>query len=567
MKTKSMLKLFAGLLLLSTISPQLSSALAQGTAFTYQGRLFDNGLPATNIYDLSIALCSTANAPGGQIGSPVVLADVPVTNGLFTVTLNNASEFGANVFDGTARWLEISVRPGLSTGAYTALSPRQSLQPTPYAIYSGNAATLGGQSATAYVAKAGDTMTGTLNLPPNGLMVGDSADLLYDLVVLNHNVGIGTAGPGALLDVAGNGVLGSTYQQLIQGVGSTLALGANSTAAEVQSKGSGVPLFLNHDGNNVVLVDAGAGNVGIGTASPHVPLEIDSPLSDVSGQEFLRFAFGPSDYNSISSFFNGNPGSSSMAFNVEYASGDIRPVMTLGGSGNVGIGTTAPGGKLHVFGNSAPGSNIPADTTVLATGDGFNNRLMSANGNQAVYLSMYNDVQGEYGELSTFDFGTGQGLELKLNANGGTVSVPVLEIRGGSDLAEPFQMSNEEISKGSLVIIDDVNPGHLKMSNHAYDTRVAGIVSGANGINPGISLHQDGAFAGGENVALSGRVYALADASFGAIKPGDMLTTSSTPGHCMKVTNHAKAQGAIIGKAMSSLENGKGMVLVLVSLQ
>jgi hypothetical protein len=128
-------------------------------------------------------------------------------------------------------------------------------------------------------------------------------------------------------------------------------------------------------------------------------------------------------------------------------------------------------------------------------------------------------------------------------------------------------MSGKDIPKGSLVIIDEHNPGQLRMSDHAYDTQVAGIVSGANGINPGISLHQDGALAGGENVALSGRVYALADASFGAIKPGDMLTTSSTPGHCMKVTNHAKAQGAIIGKAMSSLENGKGMVLVLVSLQ
>ena len=71
----------------------------------------------------------------------------------------------------------------------------------------------------------------------------------------------------------------------------------------------------------------------------------------------------------------------------------------------------------------------------------------------------------------------------------------------------------------------------------------------------------------GENVALSGRVYALADASGGAIEPGDLLTTSETPGHCMKATDHAKAQGAIIGKAMSSLNDGKGMVLVLVSLQ
>jgi hypothetical protein len=134
-------------------------------------------------------------------------------------------------------------------------------------------------------------------------------------------------------------------------------------------------------------------------------------------------------------------------------------------------------------------------------------------------------------------------------------------------VAEPFQMSHQEIPKGSVVVIDDENAGQLKLSDRAYDSRVAGIVSGANGINPGVSLHQEGVMEGGQNVALSGRVYVLADASTGAIKPGDLLTTSDTPGHAMKVTNHNHAQGAILGKAMSSLKQGKGMVLVLVTLQ
>jgi hypothetical protein len=59
----------------------------------------------------------------------------------------------------------------------------------------------------------------------------------------------------------------------------------------------------------------------------------------------------------------------------------------------------------------------------------------------------------------------------------------------------------------------------------------------------------------------------LADAANGPIQPGDLLTTSSVPGHAMKVGDHAKAQGAILGKAMGSLAQGRGMVLVLVSLQ
>jgi hypothetical protein len=105
------------------------------------------------------------------------------------------------------------------------------------------------------------------------------------------------------------------------------------------------------------------------------------------------------------------------------------------------------------------------------------------------------------------------------------------------------------------------------VSCSAYDSRVAGIISGANGVNPGISLHQEGVMDGSQNVALTGRVYALADATFGAIKPGDLLTTSDTPGHAMKASDHAKAQGAILGKAMSGLKAGRGTVLVLVTLQ
>ena len=147
------------------------------------------------------------------------------------------------------------------------------------------------------------------------------------------------------------------------------------------------------------------------------------------------------------------------------------------------------------------------------------------------------------------------------------MSVCSLTIRGGCDLAEPFRMKEETIEKGSVVVIDDEHPGQLKTSTRAYDTRVAGIVSGAQGINPGIALQQEGVLDGGQNVALSGRVYVLADASHGAIRPGDMLTTSDQPGRAMKVTNHARAEGAILGKAMTGLNHGQGMVLVLVTLQ
>jgi hypothetical protein len=156
--------------------------------------------------------------------------------------------------------------------------------------------------------------------------------------------------------------------------------------------------------------------------------------------------------------------------------------------------------------------------------------------------------------------------QAKLDVNG-TTQTKVLSITGGADVAEPFAMSGRDIPKGSVVVIDDEHPGQLKLSERAYDKRVAGIVSGAGGVNPGLTLSQHGMLEGGQNVALTGRVYALADATNGPIQPGDLLTTSSIPGHAMKVTDPSQAQGAILGKAMSRLESGRGLVLVLVTLQ
>lgn len=119
-----------------------------------------------------------------------------------------------------------------------------------------------------------------------------------------------------------------------------------------------------------------------------------------------------------------------------------------------------------------------------------------------------------------------------------------------------------------VVSIDRDRPGNLVISDKAYDKRVAGIISGAGGVNPGMLMGQAGSAANGASpVALTGRVYCWADASSSPIEPGDLLTTSDMLGHAMKVADYTKAQGAIIGKAMTGLPQGKGLVLVLVTLQ
>lgn len=102
-----------------------------GTSFTYQGYLESDGSPMNNACDFQFSLFDTA-AGGGQVGTTLTIYSQGVTDGLFTVQL----DFGFGVFDGAARWLEISVRCPAGSGNYAPLTPRQALTPTPYAIFS-----------------------------------------------------------------------------------------------------------------------------------------------------------------------------------------------------------------------------------------------------------------------------------------------------------------------------------------------------------------------------------------------------------------------------------------------
>ena len=117
----------------------VTSLFAQGTAFTYQGRLNDNGQPANGSYDLTFALFGDSNG-GSQVGNTVTNAGTGVSSGLFTATL----DFGPGVFTGTNLWLEVAVRANGSAGGYTTLSPRQPVLPTPYAIMASTANSLSG---------------------------------------------------------------------------------------------------------------------------------------------------------------------------------------------------------------------------------------------------------------------------------------------------------------------------------------------------------------------------------------------------------------------------------------
>src|SRR5262249_46784115 len=106
-------------------------AFAQGTAFTYQCYLTQNGTALNGVYDLQFSLYS-ANNGGSQVGATLTTAAASVNGGLYTAQL----DFGAGIFNGQPRWLQIAIRPS-GGGTYTPLV-RQLLTPAPYAIFAGS---------------------------------------------------------------------------------------------------------------------------------------------------------------------------------------------------------------------------------------------------------------------------------------------------------------------------------------------------------------------------------------------------------------------------------------------
>src|SRR5215470_1752683 len=149
--------------LASVIVLGAASGFAQGTAFTYQGRLTSGANPANGSYDLTFTLFGT-NSGGNSIAGPLTNAATGVTNGLFTVTLDFT-----NQFPGASRWLEIGVRTN-GGGAFATLAPRQALTSTPYAIQALNANTAASATTAGSVAAANISGTVALAQLPSSLV-------------------------------------------------------------------------------------------------------------------------------------------------------------------------------------------------------------------------------------------------------------------------------------------------------------------------------------------------------------------------------------------------------------
>lgn len=135
-----------------------------------------------------------------------------------------------------------------------------------------------------------------------------------------------------------------------------------------------------------------------------------------------------------------------------------------------------------------------------------------------------------------------------------------------ADCAEDFDIADAaSIEPGTVMVLGDDESLH--QSSQSYDKRVAGVVSGAGKYKPGIVLDKQEPNANRKPIALLGKVYCKVDARYASIEVGDLLTTSPSPGHAMKASDHLKAFGAVIGKALRPLKEGQGLIPILIALQ
>ena len=200
----------------------------------------------------------------------------------------------------------------------------------------------------------------------------------------------------------------------------------------------------------------------------------------------------------------------------------------------------------------------------------------SQSSNGVFGLSNADKASGVYGQNDAGGFGVAGRCQngVGVMGEGGKLAglfIGNVEITGdvrltGADLAENFDIEDGAfVEPGTVLVIGRDEALHPSLN--AYDRRVAGVVSGAGSYRPGIVLDSRSGSGGRVQVALTGKVYCRVDAGYGAVDVGDLLTTSDTPGHAMKVTDPTHALGSVLGKALRPLAEGTGTIPILVALQ
>jgi hypothetical protein len=529
---------------------------------SYQGLLTtSSGAPVTDgSYNLKFDIYNLPS--GGLLRYTQTRNGVSVSKGTFSVILGPMSAiFSESLY---VQVTALAGSPGISTDI--TFSPRSELTSAPYSL-------------------APWTTSGN-NIYYNG-----------------GNVGIGTTSPGDLLDIYGGtgniddqtaAVLFSPRGGYGTGSGGARIAGAveSNTPGDRQT-GLSFKTYEQHTGLAEYMRISGTGNVGIGTTSPGAKLDIydsrdTSTALNIVGRLTNYGIFSVENYWGIGRVSVKEYGNTNIYFDAETGHSSY-----FNNGGNVGIGTTNPAAKLDVKDNpnavylfGPPVGYFGSETAdkIALVGDATAgvSMLLPTGMSIGVYGSAFGGTENWAGYFNgnlyaSDNVGIGTPLpDAKLTIKGDGVILKgyntsgqvIFEMGEGLDYSEAFPASQNEITPGTVMVIDPANKGFLTISTQAYDTKVAGIVAGANGLGSGVRLGSSAGSSGKNAVALAGRVYCNVDTQYGDIQPGDLLTTCPTPGHAMVVKDFSRAHGAILGKAMEGLSGGgQGQILTLVTLQ
>ncbi len=457
------------LLTLTALLALANVARAQGTAFTYQGRLNDGANPANGIYDMRFTIYDAAVA-GAVVGAASDTNGVPVSNGLFTVTL----DFGAGLFTGPARWLEVGVKSNAVAGPHATLTPRQALTPSPYAVYAGGAQTAttvatGGVNGAAIAASA----VGTSAIADGSINTIDLSPPMLNGTFWRLN---GNAGPGSYL--------GSTDNQPVE------VRANNQRVLRLEPGPSSPTLVGGYSGNASSGVQGGfiggGGAAGaLNTLSNHYAAIVGGLLNKAVG--LGSFVGGGTEHD-----VTGDYGAVAGGFRNS-ASGYASAV--VGGVENSGYGSDA---FVGAGGGNLAGGNYSAVVGGLRnkmfpggdyafTGGGYEN-WMSGAANYAV-------TAGGKNNTNTATFATlGGGTTNEVSGNAGVVA-------GGArnEVAAPFGV----VGGGYFNLNWETNGTIAGGSGNRLYGGIAGSTIGG-GVNNTIDQTQAGTIAGGIQNRITG---------------------------------------------------------------
>ena len=565
------------LVFISTLSLLLTSAVwAQGTAFTYQSRLNDNGALANGSYDMQFSLFDAVNG-GAQIGTTLDKPNIAIANGVFIVQL----DFGANAFsNGGQRYLQIAVRPAGTSDPYTEMSPRTEITSTPYAVRSlsaasaDNATQLNGIAAGNYVktddvrlSDARDPKPGSNNYIQNTTSLQNtsfktSGDILGGTVSATSYFALGgkpvlrTTGldnlyagsyTGSVSNGIGNTFIGSGIGLLSAGGTENTFIGANAariTTTGIRNTFIGNNVGANNGtGNNNIFIGyrTGAENVG-GQNNTLVGSEATTGSTDSSNNTAIGYrslargsyatAIGAYSYANCNSCMVLGLEPVDIYWNGSMLKSDQGGSIELGGS-NTRVGQGTPYIDFHLNG-------LLQDYNVRLINDA-SGRLT---------------VQGKLRATSGFN-----------GTCGPDPGFAGLTINCNQDLAESFRtLQRTEPGDVVTLVAQDRDKPTVRKAQRSYDAQLIGVVS----TNPGLIFDEGQTHLAGDNtqhitkdktaVAMVGRVPVKFTLENGVIKVGDALTSSATePGKAMKATS----AGKIIGIALESSDKAKDGKLLM----